>query len=187
MAEKQLLEIKALYGELSRMLIQIPNDVDEVKASVGRQYNSIIDELNVASDSDYSRQKVTPDDYWNDDEDYYDPVALKTKLGALVGRLEEQYGFGSQISAHGVPPVVITVTQNQQVNVAVVPIQSIIDTLTYDPELKKAVEDLKNVLETTKDKKTVTALLTAIMNKSWDVFIALLPAVLQSLGGIPSA
>lgn len=155
-----------------------------VPRSIGTQYNNAVDELSRVAETDYARLKLTSDDEWeygvNND---YDPTAARAKVSSLVGRLEEEHGFGSSEPVAG-SPVVVTVNQNQQVTVSVTPIQEIINS-SDDDEIKAQLQELKNTLETSKDAKKLSRILNTIQERSWEVFIKVLPYVLEHWGSHP--
>lgn len=182
MAEIQRTRIKSLYGEAAGLLSQLPlaSQSSAVPPSIGQQYNAIIDELNNVAETDYSRHKLTSSDMWDGDSKYYDMTICRTKIGSLVKRLEEEYDFGSSASVP-TSPVIVTVNQNQQVTLNVTPVQEIIES-TDDEELKSVLEELKQLLQTSKDPEKASSLLTKIQQKSWEVFMKVLPVVLEQLG-----
>lgn len=77
--------------------------------------------------------------------------------------------------------MIVTVNNNNQLGVTVVPIEHILQKVT-DENLRKDIEELKTVIEGSRDKKKANGLLSKIQEKSWDVLIALLPVVLEKLG-----
>lgn len=178
MAEKQVQQIKALYGEILGTADHLPKN--SVHRTVIQLYNGAVDDLNRISDSDYSRFKANQDDLYSDP--YYAVSSLKPKMGALLARLEQEFDFhkpnrGEQSAA----PMIMTVTNNNQLNVTIVPIQEILQNIT-DEDLRADVEELKAIVQGSKDKRRASNLLNSIQQKSWDVFIALLPVVLEHLG-----
>ena len=182
MAEIQRTRIKSLYGEAAGILSQLPlaSQASAVPPSIGQQYNAIIDELNGVAETDYSRHKLTGTDMWIGNSSQYDMTVCRSKMGSLVKRLEEEYDFGLAASAQ-TAPVIVTVNQNQQVTLNVTPVQEIIES-TDDEELKSVLEELKQLLQTTKDPEKASSLLTKIQQKSWQVFMKVLPVVLEQLG-----
>lgn len=182
MAEVQLTKIKGLYGEASGLLSQLPlvTQASAISPAIAQQLNTVIDELSSVTDTDYSRHKLTEEDKWYGNKQQYDNAIVRTKTGSLVKRLEEEYGFGATASSP-TAPVIVTVNQNQQVTLNVTPVQDIIDT-TEDNELKSTLEELKQLLETTKDPEQASSLLNKVQQKSWEVFMKVLPFVLEQLG-----
>lgn len=185
MAEIKLKQINSLYGELAGLLSQLPLAEKSrwVSKSTGDLYNSTVDELIKLSGTEYSRLKLSDGDtseYSSNDDDF-DTANLRVKLGALVKRLEEEYGFNRNASTGNSAPVIVTVNQNQEVTLTVTPIQQIIDS-TDDSEVRKELNELKTILETTKDPEKTSGILNKIQKISWEVFIKVLPIVLEQLG-----
>ncbi len=185
MAEIQRQRIKSLYGEIKGILNVLPSgDKTPVSPSVGEHFNAAVDELSSVSGTDYSRFKLSQSDAWPyGDDDYYDPIAIRSKTSSVVGRLEEEHGFGSAPTI-GNSPIVVTMNQNQQVTVSVTPIQQVIES-TDDEEIRQELESLKHEIETTKNPKTISHLLNTIQAKSWEVFIKVLPFILEHMGQTP--
>lgn len=181
MGEIQRQRIKGVYGEIAGILKGIPKDKDSfvVYRQVGDQFNSAIDELNDVSGTNYSRFKMLQTDLFNDLA-YQGPVA-RGKIGGLVSRLEEEHDFGARRATSQSSPVVVTVNNNNQITISVTPIQQIIDN-TDDEALKQELDELKEVLSTSKDPQQASSLLNKIQQKSWDVFMKVLPIVLEQLG-----
>jgi len=182
MADIQLHRIKSIYGEMAGILSQLPLPEKKpwVYVSVGRQFNSAVEDLNKLTDSDYTRQKLSDNDYYMGDSNCYDTTMIRTKIGSVVKRLEEEYGFGLNTTPQS-PPVVVTVNQNQEVTIAITPIQQLIDS-TEDEELRKDLDELKTAVEVSKDQSKASTILNSIQKKSWEVFIKVLPYVLEHLG-----
>lgn len=180
MAEIQHQRIKSIYGEVFGLLSQLPLAKDSYYTArqVVDQYNQAVEDLGGLTASDYSRFRLANTDL-ADGRDYITTV-VRTRMGALTKRLEEEFGLGSTQSA-GHQTIVVTQTNNQTVSISVTPIQQIIEGIT-DEDLRQDVEQLKYILETSRDKEAVSKILNAVQQKSWDVFIALLPVVLQGLG-----
>lgn len=180
MEEIQRARIKSVYGDIAGILSQIPLTTDKftvVYRQTGDQYNRAVDELTTASQTDYSRYKLTPADRYSESA-YILPVT-RARIGSLVKRLEEEYGFGTATQSQ-TSPIVLTINQNQQVTLNITPIQQIIDTAGED--VKQELQELKHVLETSKDAKQASGILNKIQQKSWEVFMRVLPYVLEQLG-----
>lgn len=183
MAEMQRQRIKSIYGEIKGLMQGLPEGAGEgVPNSVGFQYNSAVDELISVSDTNYARLKVTDADIWiHGSNSAYDPIAVRVKVSSLVHRLEEEHGFGGAERSSATSPVIVTVSQNQQLTVSVTPIQEIIDS-SHDDELSEALNELKTILNTSKDPEKTSNILGSIGSKSWEVFIKVLPYVLEHMG-----
>ncbi|HET6864226.1 MAG TPA: hypothetical protein VFH37_03470 [Candidatus Saccharimonadales bacterium] len=183
MAEDKSKELKRLYGEVKGILNVLPtSDKSGVSHSIGEHFNSLIDELDFVDDTDYSRLKLADSDTWPyGSKDLYDPVAIRSKVSSAVTRLEEDYGFGSALVSQTTAPIVVTMNNSQEVTVSVTPIQQIIDE-TDDADIKMELENLKKELQTSRNPKTISKMLNALQEKSWEVFIKILPFVLEHMG-----
>jgi hypothetical protein len=177
MDEKQHVGIKSIYGEITGILGQLPSirETSTVPVAIADQYNSAVDELTRVSGTDYSRHR-TP----YDNDRFTLTSNIRTRVGSLARRLEQEYGYGDSKSAP-LNPVIVTVNQNQQLSVSITPIQQIIDS-SQSEELRDDLDELKIALEQSKDSKKASGLLNAIQQKSWETFIAVLPVVLEYLG-----
>jgi hypothetical protein len=179
MAEKQVQQVRNIYGEILGIGDHLPTGT--VKASVTDLYNAAVDELNKVSGSDYSRFKIGTGEYIR--LDIYRADSVRAKIASLLARLEQEFGFHKPLLRGESQPStnIVTINNNNQLSVTVVPIQEILQRI-IDPELRVEVEELKTIIEGDKDMSKASRLLNAIQQKSWDVFIALLPVVLERLG-----
>lgn len=180
MAEVQLQRLKGLYGEIAGILYELPkNDTDTVLFSghIVEQYNAVVDEISQVSNTDYNRHKISKDSNYADG--YHTIATVRSKIGSLVRRLEQEYGFSLKDSRN--TPVVVTVQQNQTVNITVTPIQTLIND-TEDEILRDQLEDLRHAVEVDKSPSATRKVLKVIMEKSWELFIKVLPYVLEHIG-----
>jgi hypothetical protein len=181
MADRTLQQVKALYGEILGIADHLPTSL--LNPSVIELYNGAVDELSKVSNSDYSRFEATHADISrNFKNTVYRVDTVKPKMGALLSRLEQEFDLhkpsrGEQLSS----PTIVTINNNNQFSVTIVPIQEVLQSIT-DVDLCADVEALKEVIQGDKDKHKASSLLNRIQQKSWDVFIALLPIVLEQLG-----
>jgi len=177
-AEVNHQRIKSLYGEIYGILSQLaPVEQGNYSSSIGAHYNSTVDDLSKQTNTDYSRHKLTKEYQW---DDYYDSQSARSKIGSLVSRLEQEYGFGAQNSTKTKPPVVVTVNQNQQVSVSVTPISQLIEK-EEDPEIKQLLKDLSVAAEK-KDEATSKTVIKNLADKSWQVFLQAIPYILERGG-----
>lgn len=184
MAEVQLLKVRSVYGEIAGILSQIPLGKDRavVNAQTVDQYNGAVDELSTEANTDYSRFKLSRRDSY-DGRDYLTDI-VRPRIGALVKKLEEEYGLGSGGNSNGTAPIVLNVTQNQQLTVSVTPIQQLIESTTNE-EIRNELEELKRLLETGRDQKATSNILISLQKKSWEIFIKVLPYVLEHWQHLP--
>ncbi len=172
--------LKGLYGEVAGILRELPRSETDSTIFSGHivdQYNAAVDEISQTSNSDYSRHKITKDS--NFAEGYHTSATVRSRIGSLVRRLEQEYGFNLRDSLD--TPVVVTVQQNQSVNVTITPIQTLINE-TNDDTLRDQLEDLRQAIEVEKSPSTTRRVLKVIMEKSWELFIKVLPYVLEHMG-----
>lgn len=182
MAEINHQRIKSLYGEIKGILSQLPLSETAYcyPPSIIEQCNASLNDLNQITGTNYSRHKITENDRWEANQNLYDAQIVRTKLGSVISRLEQEYGFGV-IEQTALAPVILTVNQSQQVQVTVTPINEIIQS-SSDDELKLLLEELKKEIETTKNVGKTKDILAKILDKSWELFIKILPYVLEKWG-----
>jgi hypothetical protein len=179
MADLQIQKIRSIYGEILGIADHLPDGL-VVNSAVTNLYNSAIDELSTVSNSDYSRFRVNQDDFFR--TDMYKIATVKPKMGSVLARLEQEFGFYKPSRGeYRAAPVIMTVNNNNQLNITITPIQEVINTIN-DNALRADVEALKAIIEGDKNKARASSLLNKIQQRSWEVFIAILPVVLERLG-----
>lgn len=152
MAERQIQQIRNIYGEILGIADHLPPTTSAVTTSVVNLYNSAVDELNRVSDSNYDRFKITSADTSRYHANAYTADTVKPKLGATLARLEQEFGFHKPSRGESQPSTtIVTVNNNNQLSVTVVPIQEVLQTIT-DESLRADVEALKEVIQGDKDK-----------------------------------
>lgn len=146
-------------------------------------YNGAIERLNSISGDDFSRFKIsTRHSRVYKGNALYATDLVRPIMTSVLSTLEYTYGFRKTHRGEAQQPTnIITVNNNNQLSVTVISIQSILEKVT-DDNLRSDIQELKAVIEGDKDKKKASRLLNIIQQKSWDVFIALLPVVLEKLG-----
>lgn len=183
MGEIQLTRIRSVYGDIKGLLSQIPQpDKDAyVSAFVVNGFNSAIDELSKITDTDYSRYKVTIEAIVHDtSHGHYYSASVRPQIGRVISRLEEEYGFGKNVNNQLSPNIVIfNKNQNEfslQINYT---INDLIDK-TGDDEEKTKLRELRDELEKTdKNWEKIKSILIWIINFSKDLFLEILPIILQ--------
>lgn len=184
MADVIFNRIKGIYGEILGIAAHLEGF--GVPVAVVGLYNSAIDRLNVIADDDFNRFKIAPSEGIDHTHRYHSMNAVKPKMTSLLSTLEYTYGLHkTQRDEAQHIPMVVTINNNNSVNVSVTPIQQILENVT-DEDLRTDIEELRTIIEGNKDAKAASGILSKIQEKSWDVFIALLPVVLQALGNLPS-
>lgn len=173
MAEIQRQRIKSIYSEVRGYLNALSDNEKIVSKQIGDNYNSLLQELSQLADTNFERHMVKKVGA------YYLLPDTKLSMSSVVSRLESDYGFHDRTeSGHG--PIVVTVNANQQVSINVIPITNLIAEQT-DEELKDLLERLKESVNQ-KDESTSKGILTSIADKSWELFLRVLPYVLEKWG-----
>ncbi|MEX0931219.1 MAG: hypothetical protein WDZ88_00550 [Candidatus Paceibacterota bacterium] len=168
-------KIRPVYSELQGYLNQAPG-VGEHGSSTTRdetlwkQLNSTIDELNVVSDLNFDKFKVTG--IKNGQSYYYINVSeYRTKLGGLITRLHGTYFSDEPAPFYGMPSTTITVSNQQeqsQHQTMLVELHSVIDKkLASLPEGKEKsfLGSLKEGLGTVKDFASLMMLISTLGQK----------------------
>lgn len=184
MTEIQIARIKSLYGDIKGLLAQIPQATEQgnVKDFVVLQFNQILEELTAQVETDFNKyaipanQGITPH---HGKYRIYDAVVVRTQIGRVVSRLEEEYGFGCETS-HNSPTVAIFNKNQNEVSVQInYTFNDIIEELEGEEE-KEQIRELRDELE--KDHKNwekIKEILIWCLNFSKDNFLKILPILLQ--------
>lgn len=181
MDSSQLQQVQIIYGEILGIFTELPNAKDTyyTPAPVAEQFNNCINDLSKSTHEDYSRFKLTQNDMLkHSDIGNYDTTIVRTRIGSVVRRLEANYGFDSQVRES---PMIITVNNNNQMTVTVTPIREIIQS-EQDNEIKDLLLELREALHTDKKSEKTSSILSTLQQKSWEVFIKVLPYVLEQIG-----
>ncbi len=185
MTDDQLQQIRGIYGEIAGWLEGLPPEQHPngfptvVNGDVIGSYNMEVMRLTQITDVSYSHCQLNRGDSMANSGRSFYTTNVKMKMGALAKRLEQEYGLGQSNNTSA--PIVVSVQQNQQVSVSVTPIQQFIDSTDND-DLREALQDLRHTVEVSKDTAETTGILGKIMAMSWEVFIKVLPYVLEHLG-----
>lgn len=182
MADVTLNRIRSIYGEVLGLADHLPSHA--VNVTTVELYNSAIDRLNGVADDDFNRFKVLPGEGLSMNGRLHSTSTVRPKMTSLLSTLEYTYGFSkTQRGELQQAPTIVTIHNNNQVNITVTPIQQILDRVS-DEDLRADIEELRDIIEGSKDIEKASGVLSKIQEKSWDVFIALLPVVLQTLGNL---
>lgn len=181
MAEIQLTKIKSIYGDIKGLLSQIP--LPEISPLVNKflvkTFNDSIDELSGVSGTDYSRYKVPESQESQDWQGEYDAKIIRAQIGRTISRLEEEFNFDKKPS--DLQPAIAIFNKNQNTNTIEVnySINDIIE-LQKDSEAKSKLQELKDELgKTDKNWNSIKKILIWILNFSKDLFIQIIPIILQ--------
>ncbi len=184
MAEIQLTKIRSIYGDIKGLLSQIPQSDKEsyVVAFVVNGFNKTIDELSQITDTDYSRYKITREviaPSAHREIYYINPVRIQ--IGRVISRLEEEYGFGRENDRQSPNIAIFNKNQNEVSLKIDYTINELIDKNT-DEESKNQLRELRDELEK-KDKNwnKIKSILIWIINFSKDLFLEVLPIILQKI------
>jgi len=183
MAEIQLVRIKSIYGDIKGLLSQIPQpDKDPyISAFIVNGFNSTVDELSRITNTDYSQYKVTAEVMVprGPSTGFYYSVSVRPQIGRVISRLEEEYGFGRDNNQSSPNVVIFNKNQNEISLQIDYTINDLIDK-TSDDESKTQLRELRDELEK-KDKnwEKIKRILIWILNFSKDLFLEILPIILQ--------
>ena len=172
-------QVEIIYGELLGLLSGTLHDVsgNYFPWLIADQFNSAVDELNQITNTDYTRFKAIEEPDIN--SDYISVPQARTKIHALVKRLELEYALAD--TAQATTPPVLLIQQNQTINMNIIPIQQLIND-TDNEDLKVRLNELREAVEVHKDSSKTSNILSVIMNKSWELFIKVLPYILEHMG-----
>lgn len=179
MAEIQLAKIKSLYGEAKGYLDAIKKGSGAsgpytVPRSIVDNFNLIVDEVSSISDTDYSRSKIPEHEL----RQIMSFRLVEPLVSGFVTRLEQEYGFGQD--NHTQPGIVIFNKNESEISLKIN--YSINDLIlnTKSNEGKEKLNSLKNELDKPqKNWETIKGILIWILNFSKDLFLKILPIILQ--------
>lgn len=171
-------QIKVVYGEILGIFteLQNPKEAFTVPARVADQFNECLKELTQTTGQNYERFALTRNDL-SDHSSRYETSIVRPRIGSVVRRLEAQYGFDSQ---NHETPMIINVTNTNKMTVTVTPIQEIIQN-EQDDEIKDLLVELREALNRESKPEKTSKILTTIQQKSWEIFIKVLPYVLDQI------
>ncbi|MDD5015242.1 MAG: hypothetical protein PHW73_09140 [Atribacterota bacterium] len=182
MAEIKLTRIKSMYGDFRGLLSQIPPTDKEVfvRAFTVKTFNEALDELTKISETDYSSYKVPDSERSRTIPDRYQSVVVRAQIGRVVSRLEEEYGFGKESGTQQSPGIVIL---NKNQNEISLQINYTINDLIEKYETEESKEKLRNLRDElekpSRNWETIKPILIWILNFSKDLFLEIIPIILQ--------
>lgn len=170
MGEVDRQRIKSIYSEIGGYLDAFSDKEQIIPKQIGRNYNQLLSELKELTQADFERHtiRITGSHYLISD--------ARMSMSAVVSRLKNDYGFYEQNTFNS-SPVVINVNQNQQMTVSVTTIQDLIASQP-DDEMKELLKELSEAINSKNADKSKT-LLSTIGDKSWELFIKVLPYFLE--------
>lgn len=178
------MSVNTFYKELKWLISQIPSEKDSfvVNKSLVDSYHTTIDSYSNEIEIDLTRFKLTGNDIsGTGDGIFYYTLALRTKLGSLIGFLEGEYGLSENNNSNVGPNV--TVINNQTVAITInQSLQQIIEQAST-PEEKAKLKELSEELEkANKDWGKIKGILKWALDFSEKLFFQLLPIILKNYG-----
>lgn len=179
MAEIKLTRIKSLYGEAKGYLDSIKKGSNSGPYTVPRlivdKFNSIVDEVSLISETDYSRSKIPEQEL----RSIMSFRLVEPLVAAFVTRLELDYGFNQ--SNNPTPAIAIINNNSNKVTVQTnYSITNLIDQET-DEEAKGKLKILDTELEKeNKNWERIKAILIWVLNYSKELSLKIIPIILQS-------
>lgn len=182
MAEIQITRIRSVYGDIRGLLNQIPLPETSglVHTFIVNGFNSSLDELSQLTNTDYSRYKVPKEQELPDWPGEFDSVIVRTQIGRVISRLEEEYGFGPNNQSMSSPGIVIFNKNQNEISLQInYTINDLINS-SYDEESKKKLEELRDEIEKpNKNWETIKNTLIWILNFSKELFLKIIPILLE--------
>ena len=183
MGEILVTHIKSIYGDLKGLLSQLPLVTQNgiIDGFIVRQINEVIEKLTQVSNTNYSNYKIPESEKNENWEDGYETIKVRTQLGRIISRLEEEYGFNKSEQKGQQANIVI---MNKNTNEISLKIDYTINDLINDSsnneskyKLYKLNEELK---KPNKNWDTIKTILIWILNFSKELFFKILPIILQN-------
>lgn len=182
MAEIQLTRIKSIYGEIKGYLEGLPQQEGTGAASgpfvvpttIGKKFNDAIDELTRVSNTDYSRFKVNN----AEGSGTLNIREVRPSMHGAVCRLEEEFNFGrnNDIST---PAIIINNKNQNEISVQVNYSLSQLIEESKDESGEKLRQLEKELDKPNKSWDTIKPILIWILNFSKELFIKILPILLE--------
>jgi len=173
-----LVKIKSIYGDLKGLFSELPNGDKHVKVRgfIINNFNETIDKLSEISKTDYSSYKVPDSEKYGGD---YSSSSSRSQVGRILARLEEEYSFSKEIKTPNSQIVILNKNHNEiAINISYT-LNDIINQ-TEDEKAKEKLNQLKTELERpTKNWETIKSILIWVINFSKDIFVQLLPLLLE--------
>ncbi len=179
MAEIQLTRIKSLYGEAKGYLDAVKKGGSAsgpytVPRSIVDNFNLIVDEISRVSDTNYSRSKIPEREL----RTIMSVRLVEPLMSGLVARLEQEYGFGQENSTQ--PSIVIFNKNETEIALKINYTINDLMSKTENSEEKLKLSQLKEELDKPKTNwESIKGILIWILNFSKDLFLEVLPIILQ--------
>jgi hypothetical protein len=181
MAEIQLTRIKSIYGDLKGLLNQVP--LTETNSMIDEflviQLNNVLDNLTRVADTDFSQYKVPENKRIENWQEKFPTDIVRVQLGRVISRLESEYNFGEK--NHSQTPGIVIFNKNES-EISLKINYSISDLISRstDGESKRKLAQLDEELnKAEKNWETIKGILIWILNFSKNLFLEILPIILQ--------
>lgn len=181
MAEIQLTRIKSIYGDIKGLLSKIPlaetnSLVDEFLVT---QLNSALDNLTRVAETDFSSYKIPENKRVSDWPEKFPADIVRAQLGRAIARLEEEYGFGQESQA-STPSIVIFNKNESEISLKINYTINDLISRSINDESKRKLGQLNEELDKPqKNWEVIKGILVWILNFSKDLFLEVLPIILQ--------
>ncbi len=179
MGEIVLVKIKSIYGEIKGLYKGLPKQVSGpycVPSIVGQRFNDALDLLNQASNSDYSRFKISSEELnrgQNCNIRVIEPLML-----TVISKLESEYDFGFE-KKDASPNIVIINKNANEVSIKIdYTIEDLINKSNGEATVK--LNELKTELSKgIKNWEVIKNILIWILNFSKDLFLQVIPLIIE--------
>lgn len=178
MGEILITKVRSLYGEIKGLHSGLPKQVSGpycIPSIIGERFNTALDLLTQASNTDYSRFKILRNELSRAEN--CNIRVIEPLMSTIITKLENEYGFGSVKKDNSANIVII----NKNTNEVSVNVDYTIEDLIRQSngQATDQLTQLKNELD--KDDKnweTIKGCLLWILNFSKDLFFKILPLLL---------
>lgn len=180
MAEIQLTRIKSLYGDLKGLLSQIPLEKDKslVEIFTVTKINEAINALSDVTQTDYSSYRI-PDNQINLEWQEFPMGIVRTQLGRVISRLEEEYAF-NRGDNNQTPGIVIFNKNENEISLKInYTINDLAEKFPGDESKSKLAQLEEELKKPNKNWDTIKGILIWILNFSKDLFLEIIPIILQ--------
>jgi len=181
MGEIKLTKIRSSYGDIKGMLSQIPlPQIDSlVDQFIVNQFNTVLDRLTEITETDYTLYKVPDSERVPDWQDKFPSTIVRTQLGRVINRLEEEYRFGKENNSQNSGIVIFNKNEND-VSIKINYTMRDLISKTVDEEGKSKLEQLnEEINKPNKSWDVIKGILIWILNFSKDLFLEVIPLIIQ--------
>lgn len=183
MAEIQLTKIKSIYGDIKGLLGQIPQPDKEhfTDAIIVAGLNDVLNELSKVTNTDYSKYKIAQEAKSRHFVNKFDSKVVRAQLGRVISRLEEEYGFGRESAGQTSPSIAIFNKNQNEISLQINYTFNDLIERTSNEEEKTQLRELRDELQRpSKNWEKIKSTLIWILNFSKDLFLEVLPIIIQN-------